>query len=240
MATEYDEYDPTQRNLEYNPTQRYFRVKSRAVVPDWAKDDGKVKRVVIFKLQEQIKDHSFTPATREECLKLEARFLETYRKSRCAGHQRYTATVERFGGPLAFLTSVVYRRYRLGMGHRDLAEHYDLPVAHTTYTLHRLNKAAGRLFGPPRKLRLHLDGARVLELNRQGLSIRAIARELNVDRGTVQLFLKRQGEVMKWGKPPVDRAEILALTRAGLSPRAIETKLGISRGRVRRVLGLKP
>jgi hypothetical protein len=121
--------------------------------PAWAASDEKVRRVVAAKLCVLIRKNIVPDdlkALREE---IEPRVMAQLQKNAlppdAKESQQHLCTVIRCGGPLAFWTSLCYRRFRLGQNSVELARIYGVkPVAIRQQTF-RLSLIARVLFPDP-------------------------------------------------------------------------------------------
>lgn len=114
-----------------------------APVAPWALDDEKVRKVVAYRIAITAIEPN-VPTTLEELRKLEPRYVAVI--SRGANTQLHLEKVAQFGGPIAYYTSLIYRRFRLRMDSPALARHYGCSPASMRQTINRLCRIARALF----------------------------------------------------------------------------------------------
>lgn len=128
--------------------QDYSRMSTQshstyAPVPPWALDDEKVRKVVAYRIAITAIERN-VPTTLEELRKLEPRYVAVI--SRSANTQLHLEKVAQFGGPIAYYTSLIYRRFRLRMDSPALARHYGCSPGSMRQTINRLCRIARALF----------------------------------------------------------------------------------------------
>jgi hypothetical protein len=217
-----------------------FVRKGRVKVPEWTASDEKVRRVVAFRLRAvlRITNDPNSPADLATCRELDRRVMEMYSKSRRTPYVKHFATLKEFGGPLAYYTSLIYRRYRLLMTFDDLAEKYGKRWDVFPTVFARLNQVAAFLFNevkPARKQGL-VPVARILALHEEGSSVRAIAASIGWSRDCVEDVLRANGRDWYHGPSPLDARRVLELRRRGLSHKAIAKEIGSSASAVCRAI----
>jgi len=93
------------------------------------------------------------PITLEALRKVEEKYLLAARvqamKPGAVENQKHLETIQRAGGPLAFFTSLLYRRYRLGMDSPELARQYSITPQSVRQQINRCSLIARRLFPDP-------------------------------------------------------------------------------------------
>jgi hypothetical protein len=134
--------------LSFNDTKR-MGIESHtffAPVPPWAMDDIKVRAVVAYRICITARQPKI-PTTLEGLRKVERRYLSAMNR-RNASHeiQLHLKNVQRFGGPLAYYTSLIYRRFRQGLDSPELAHHYGVKPTAIRQTVNRLCRIARALF----------------------------------------------------------------------------------------------
>ncbi|HZR66611.1 MAG TPA: helix-turn-helix domain-containing protein [Terriglobales bacterium] len=162
-------------------------------VPEWTGSDENIKRVVTFHLCSQLRDIANQPQDLSACRDLDRRILMQYSKNPATNFARHAKRVKRAGGPLAFWTTLIYRRYRLRMSYYELEDQYGVPAEILRTHLCRINRKARFLFAEfaPKRKQGTIDEQQVIGLRKQGLSRRAIGRELGWDRGVILRVLRR-------------------------------------------------
>jgi hypothetical protein len=162
--------------------------------PEWTASDDKIKRVVAFHLRASLRDNtSNVPDDLTSCRNLDRLILARGLQNPSNNYAKHVARLKLAGGPLAFWTTFIYRRWRLRMTYYDLEAKYGIPAATLRTYSYRLNRIARYLFSdnfkPRKQGTINVD--RVLELRKQGLSRRAIGRALGWDRGVILRVLRR-------------------------------------------------
>jgi Homeodomain-like domain len=215
-------------------------IKGRVSAPEWAMSDDKVRRVVAFHLRAvlRIPNGPNDPVDLATCRELDRRVMEKYQRSTAVRYVTHFETLTKWGGPLSYWTSMIYRRYRLNMSYEDLGEKYGLKFNQLPGLMRKFNRVAHYLFGaeaPVRKIGT-IDVSRVLELHSQGLSVRKIADAIAWSRPSVEQALLAKGQDWQHRKPALDTRRALELRRRGMSYPAIGRKLGCSDSSVWRAL----
>ncbi|MGA8429501.1 MAG: hypothetical protein WB729_06745 [Candidatus Sulfotelmatobacter sp.] len=117
--------------------------------PRWAISNEKVKQVVAHKIC-IVAGVVERPISLEELRKVEEKYLLATRvQSRSVESQKHLETVQRFGGPLAFFTSLLYRRYRLAMNSVQLAREFGISPQNVRQQINRCSLIARALFPDP-------------------------------------------------------------------------------------------
>lgn len=217
-----------------------FTIKGKVSAPEWAMSDDKVRRVVAFHLRAvlRIPNDPNAPTDLATCRELDRRVMEKYQRSTAVRYVKHFERLNKWGGPLSYWTSLLYRRYRLNLSYEDLGEKYGLKWNQVPVVFLRFNRVARYLFGaeaPARKIGT-IDVARVLELHSQGLSVRKIADAISWSRPSVEQALMANGRDWQHRKPAVDTRRALELRRRGMSYTTIGRKLDCSDSAVWRAL----
>jgi hypothetical protein len=112
--------------------------------PPWAASDEKVRRVVAAKLCVAIWESNVPSDLKTLKEQIEPRVLARMRKSaeKSSSSRAHLEMVLRFGGPLTFWTSLIYRRFRLGEDSPELARTYGCNPGTIRQQLYRLSLIA--------------------------------------------------------------------------------------------------
>ena len=120
--------------------------------PRWAMSDEKLRLVVAHKVCISA-GVSEVPATLDALRKVEEKYMLAARvqaaKPGAVENQKHVDTVQRAGGPLAFFTSLLYRRYRLGMDSPELARQFGIAPPNVRQQINRCSLIARGLFPDP-------------------------------------------------------------------------------------------
>jgi uncharacterized protein (DUF433 family) len=116
-----------------------------APVPPWAMDDIKVRAVVAYRICITARQPKI-PTTLEGLRKVERRYRAMLCNNTSLEVQFHLKNIQRFGGPLAYFTSLIYRRFRQGLDSPELAHHYGVKPTAIRQAINRLCRIARALF----------------------------------------------------------------------------------------------
>jgi hypothetical protein len=171
-----------------------------APVSPWAMDDEKVRKVVAYRIAITAIEKN-VPTKLGALRELEPRYIAMIRNNRSPEVQAHLKKVQRFGGPAAYYTGLIYRRFRLGMGSPALAQYYGCKPTGIRQTINRLCRIARALFPNPED---HLQWHHT--------SVQRALPTLKFGSAKARTFSYEQA---------------YALWLSGLSPRAIGEQLGL-------------
>lgn len=120
--------------------------------PRWALNDEKLRLVVVHKICNAA-GRVAASSNLEDLKPLEEAYLKAIEVEAAAPGsavmRKHLEIVKRWGGPLAFFTSLLYRRYRLGLPSPTLAAHYGMKAATVRQQIYRCCNIARALFLDP-------------------------------------------------------------------------------------------
>jgi hypothetical protein len=118
--------------------------------PKWAMSDEKLRLVIAHRICMTAREKN-VPTELEALRAIEARYLKAVSTSaeKCEQNRKHLETVQRLGGPLAFWTSLLYRRFRLGMNSRQLAAEFGTKPCAVRQQINRCCLIARSLFPEP-------------------------------------------------------------------------------------------
>lgn len=128
-------------------TEVHFGGRGPLPIPRWTSSDEKVRKVVGHRICITA-GFPEVPEDLKDLRPLEEKYLRHIRASARSVPQlrKHLETVLRFGGPISFYTSLIYRRFRLAMNATELAEYYGITPENVRVSINRLCLIARAVF----------------------------------------------------------------------------------------------
>jgi hypothetical protein len=132
-------------------------------VPRWTLSDEKVRKVVAHRICITAGEQN-VPTNLQSLRQLEKKYYVVISRQKQLEILKHLQVVRTHGGPVAYHTSLIYRRFRLNMNSPELAAHYGLQPTAMRQSINRLCRIARALFPDPKEHLAWQHNATIREL----------------------------------------------------------------------------